>query len=250
MGDFFKGTSSVEVTGPGVAFSFDIFGVKINVTETIVVGWIVMLIITGLILFLTHNMQKVPTKKRQVIAEMLVTTVNNLVNDTMGKKFKNFAPYIATIFSFSIFGSLISLFGLRSVTADFNTTFCWALMTFIMIEYNKIKADGILGYFKGFLSPVFFMLPLNIVSELSTPVSMGFRHFGNVAGGMIITNLLYFSLTGVSHAIGLAFPIFTIGVPAVLSVYFDLFSGFMQAFIFIMLTMIYIANAAGVEEET
>ena len=85
---------------------------------------------------------------------------------------------------------------------------------------------------------------MHIVSEVSTPISMGFRHFGNVAGGMIISSLIYFALTGVSSAIGLPFPLFSIGIPAVLSAYFDLFSGFMQAFIFVMLTMIYIASAA------
>lgn len=107
-----------------------------------------------------------------------------------------------------------------------------------MIEAAKIKADGIGGYLKGFINP------LNIISEVSTPVSMSFRHFGNIAGGMIITSLIYFALTGLSSAIGLAVPIFTIGLPAVLSLYFDLFSGFMQAFIFIMLTMIYISSSS------
>ena len=114
-------------------------------------------------------------------------------------------------------------------------------MTFIMIETAKIKTSGIGGYFKQFINP------LNIVSEVSTPVSMSFRHFGNVAGGMIITSLVYFALTGLSNAIGLAVPVFTVGIPAVLSLYFDLFSGFMQAFIFIMLTMIYIESACSTE---
>ena len=91
------------------------------------------------------------------------------------------------------------------------------------------------------------MLPLNIISEASTPVSMSFRHFGNVAGGMIISSLLYFALTAASSALGLSFPVFAVGVPALFSAYFDLFSGFMQAFIFIMLTMVYISNAADTE---
>ncbi len=236
--DFFQGVKEVNVTGPKVAFHFDVFGVRINVTETIIISWGIVIALTALVLFLTHNMKKKPEKKRQVIAEFLVEIVDNLVKSTMGEKYKSFGPYVAALFASSIFGSLVSLIGLRSVTADYSTVLTWALMSFVMIETAKIKADGIGGYLKGFINP------LNIISEVSTPVSMSFRHFGNIAGGMIITSLIYFALTGLSSAIGLAVPIFTIGLPAVLSLYFDLFSGFMQAFIFIMLTMIYISSSS------
>ena len=92
------------------------------------------------------------------------------------------------------------------------------------------------------------MAPLKIISEVATPVSMGFRHFGNIAGGMVITSLIYFALTGLSNAIGLSIPIFTIGIPAILSVYFDLFSGFMQAYIFISLSMAFIGGGYSTEE--
>ena len=236
--DFFQGVKEVNVTGPKVAFHFDVFGVGINVTETIIISWGIVIALTALVLFLTHNMKKKPEKKRQVIAEFLVEIVDNLVKSTMGEKYKSFGPYVAALFASSIFGSLVSLIGLRSVTADYSTVLTWALMSFVMIEAAKIKADGIGGYLKGFINP------LNIISEVSTPVSMSFRHFGYIAGGMIITSLIYFALTGLSSAIGLAVPIFTIGLPAVLSLYFDLFSGFMQAFIFIMLTMIYISSSS------
>ncbi len=238
VSDFFRGSTGVEIGGPKIAFSFDVFGVRINVTETIIISWAIVLGLTLLILFLTHDMKKKPEKKRQVIAEFLVETVDNLVTSTMGEKFKSFSPYIAALFASSIFGSLVSLLGLRSVTADYSTTLTWALMTFVMIETAKIKHDGIGGYLKSFINP------LNIISEVSTPVSMSFRHFGNIAGGMIITSLVYFALTGLSTAIGLAVPVFTVGVPAFLSLYFDLFSGFMQAFIFIMLTMCFIESAS------
>lgn len=239
--DFLTGVTGIEVTGPKIVWSFDVFGLTINITETIVLGWFVIALITALILFLTHNMGKVPTK-RQAAAEWMVTSINHLVKETMGDSHMGYAPYMATIFGFSLFGSLISMIGLRSVTADFNTTFGWALMTFAMITFAKIKTNGLGGYFKGFLSPIFVMAPLNLISEVATPISMGFRHFGNIAGGMVITSLIYFALTGLSNAIGLSIPLFTIGVPAVLSVYFDLFSGFMQAYIFIMLSIAFIGG--------
>ncbi len=235
--EFLKGVTEVDIQGPGVAFSFDVFGITINVTETVIISAVIVIALTALVLFLTHDMKKNPEKKRQVIAEWAVEVVDKLIRDTMGKGYERIAPYIAALFASSIFGSLVSLIGLRSTTADYSTTLTWALMSFVMIEYAKIKADGIGGYLKSFINP------LNIISEVSTPVSMSFRHFGNVAGGMIISTLLYFALTGLSTGIGLAIPIFTVGVPAVLSLYFDLFSGFMQAFIFINLTMIYISSA-------
>jgi F-type H+-transporting ATPase subunit a len=181
-------------------------------------------------------MKKNPEKKRQVIAEWAVEVVDNLVNNTMGKGYEKMAPYIAALFASSIFGSLISLTGLRPVTADYSTVLTWALMSFVLIERAKIKADGIGGYLKSFINP------LNLISEASTPVSMSFRHFGNIAGGIIITTLIYVALTGLSNLI-CDVAIFTVGIPAVLSLYFDLFTGFMQAFIFINLTMIYIASA-------
>lgn len=237
VSDFFQGVREIEVGGPKVAFSFEIFGLRINITETIIISWLVMAGLIALVLFLTHNMTVKPTRKRQVIAEFLVEIVDNQVLGAMGKEYKWFAPYIGALFASSIFGSLIGLTGLRPVTADFSTVLTWALMTFVLIERAKIKADGIGGYLKSFINP------LNIISEVSTPVSMAFRHFGNIGGGTIITSLLYFALTGLSLAIGLKFPIFNIGIPAVLSLYFDLFTGFMQAFIFMMLTMANIANA-------
>lgn len=234
------GITEVNVTGPKV--SFEIFGLKI--TETVVLSWVVMAVIIGLILFLTHNMSVKNPSKKQVVAEWLVETVNGMVRDSMGKRNLKYAPYMATIFSFSIFGSLISVLGLRPVTGDYNTTLAWALITFIMIEYAKIKNDGVFGYVKGFTKPIALLTPINVISEVATPVSMSIRHFGNVASGIVITQLLYFALTMFSRKLGMVhFPIFTVGIPALLSVYFDLFTGFMQAFIFTMLTMANVGSA-------
>ena len=237
----------MNVQGPHY-FTVDILGLEVKISETIVVGWIIIAFITALILFLTHNMQKIPSK-RQSIAELIVTTVNKLVLDTMGKRNMAFAPYMATLFMFSLFGSLVGLVGLRPMTADYNTTLTWALLTFFMVQACNIKANGIGGYLKGFTEPVVFMTPLNIVSLFVSPISLSFRHFGNIAGGMVITMLVYFALTGLSTALGLSVPLATIGIPAVLSVYFDLFSAVMQAFIFVMLSRVYIGSANESEEE-
>lgn len=131
-------------------------------------------------------------------------------------------------------------------------------MVFIMITYTKIRTHKLSGYVKGLTEPVVFLTPLNIISELSTPLSMAFRHFGNIASGQVVGALIYGALLSLNHWIfkwlpGLfgevlrMIPFAQVGIPAVLSLYFDLFSAVMQAFIFCMLTMNYISAAAETE---
>ena len=229
----------------------------ILITETIVVSWIVMLIITGLCIFLTRNLKVEKISKRQAIAEMIVEAATNLVrNNTGGTKFDSLIPFVSTIFATSIVSNLISLIPIfRSPTADLSTEAAWAIVVFAMITANKIKAGGVLGYLKGFTEPIPVMTPFNMLSELATPVSMACRHFGNILSGIVINGLIYAALAIASGALlGLIpgavgdflsnIPILSVGLPAVLSVYFDWFTGAMQAFIFTMLTIMYIANAA------
>ena len=236
--------------GPKIVFEIG----SLRFTETVVMGWVIIVAVLILCLWLTHDLKKVPEKKRQVVAEMLVNFVNNMVKENMGVKMMKYAPYIATLLIYAVFGALISMIGLRSMTADINVTATWALMTFVLITYNKIKANGFKGYLKSFAQPVAFILPLNIISEVATPASMAIRLYGNVAGGMVITGLLYGALGSLSSALGLtfeagswAFSVFQVGIPAVLSVYFDLFSGCIQAYIFSMLTMVNVGAAAETE---
>ncbi|NMA79079.1 MAG: F0F1 ATP synthase subunit A [Clostridiales bacterium] len=229
------------MNGPKLIFQLP-FG--INITETVFLSWCIIVAVALLLLYLTHDMEKVPTKKRQVIAEWIVETMNNLVKENMGEKFMGFAPYIAGLFTYSILGSLIGLIGLRPVTADINTTATWAVTTALMVQIVKVRTSGFGGYLKGFAEPVAAITPLNIISEFSTPVSMAFRHFGNIAAGMVISSLIYMGLASLSAAIHLPIPLLQVGLPAILSLYFDIFSGFMQAYIFCMLTMVFISSAA------
>ena len=242
--EFLKGSSELSVTGPKIIASFDVFGVTINFTETIVLEWIVMAAILFAAWFLTRNLKVRGISKRQAIAEWAVEAITNLVTDSMGPQWKHYTPYIATQFSFLICGSLLSLTGLRAVTSDYSVLLAWAIVSFVIITATKIRSGGVGGYLKGMLDPIPVMLPMNIVSEFATPIALSFRHFGNIAGGSVIMALVYCGLTGLSHLVGLQIPIFTVGIPAVLSLYFDLFSDFIQAFIFCMLTMVYISNAA------
>ncbi len=228
----------------------------INITETLVVSWIVMAIITGLCIFLTRDLKTENISKRQAFAEMLVEMGNNFVrNNTGGNKFDKLIPFVSALFATSVISNLISLVGLRSPTADLSTEAAWAVVVFIMITSTKIKANGVGGYLKGFTTPIAVMTPFNILSELATPVSMACRHFGNILSGVVIDGLIYWALGLASAALfGLIpgavgnflskVPILGFGIPAITGVYFDWFSGCMQAFIFCMLTVMYIANAA------
>ena len=175
---------NVEINGPKV-LGYLFGNPNLPITETMRNAWIVMAVILFLCIFLTHRMQKIP-KGKQALAEKAVVMIDNLVENTMGKGCQAFSPYIATLLMSSLFGSLATLFWMRPVTADLNTTLGWALITFALITFNKIKYNGIGGYLKGFLEPVFVMAPLNVLSEIATPVSMSFRHFGNMAGGLVI----------------------------------------------------------------
>lgn len=214
-----------------------------TISESVVTGWLVILIVLAVCLILTRNLQKVPTSKRQCAAEYIVETVNNMIGANMGSDSMAYAPYIAAVFAYILFGTLISMIGFRSITADISVTGSLALMTFVLITYTKIRSHGIGKYLLSFVNP------LNIISEIATPVAMALRLFGNVAGGMIITVILYAALGAASGSVynllgftadAYYFNIFQIGIPAVLSIYFDLFSGAIQSYVFIMLTMAYI----------
>ncbi len=236
---------NVEVQGPKRMISLlsDDGSIIFSISESVVTGWIVILIVLILCLVLTKDLKKIPETKRQCAAEYIVKTVNNMIETNMGRDLMGYAPYIAAVFSYIIIGTLISMIGFRSVTADISVTGALALMTFTLITYTKIRYNGLGKYLFSFVNP------LNIISEVATPVSMALRLFGNVCGGMIITMILYGALGTLSSSVyGLLglnadvyyFNIFQIGIPAVLSIYFDLFSGAIQSYVFIMLTMAYI----------
>ena len=227
----------------------------LKISETMVVSWIVMILITGLCIWLTHDRKEENISKRQALAEMLVEMANKFVVGNMGEKFRYMIPFVAALFATSVVSNLISLVGLRSPTSDLSTEAAWAVVVFIMITAQKIKTSGFCGYFKGFTQPIPVMTPFNVLSELATPVSMACRHFGNILSGVVINGLIYGALAVASSALlglipGLVgdvlsqIPVLDVGIPAILSVYFDWFSGIMQAFIFCMLTVMYIANAA------
>lgn len=245
---------NMSITGAKILFEIPVFG-GIPITETQVNSWIVMAVIALLCIFLTRNLQVRAVTKRQIVAEWIVEKVTDLVNTNMGEKFSHYAPFIAAMLGLSALSSLTALLGMYPPTADLNTVAGWAILVFCMITFYKVKTNGFFGYLKGYTQPIPVLTPFNVLSEFATPISMAFRHFGNIVSGVVISTLVYAALASLSVLVfgwlpGLLgklaslFPIFQIGVPAILSIYFDLFSSCLQAFIFSMLTMLYISNAA------
>ena len=220
------------MNGPQIVFSFTFLGEVIPVSQTVVTTWFIMLLLTIFSVTMGRKLKKEPTK-RQAIAELIVDAIYDLTEQTMGKKFIKFAPYIGTILIFIGVCNISGLFGFRPPTADLNTTMALALMTFVIVHVTGIRMKGIGGYLKGFLEPMPFLLPLNILGEISTPISLSFRLFGNMVGGLIIMGLVYQMMGFVA----------LIPIPAVLHMYFDLFAGLLQSFIFTMLTMVFISLA-------
>ena len=288
---------NLDVTGAFVYFTIPILG-GIPITQTTVSSLVVALLLIFASIKLGKNLQKRPTGI-QVLVEKGVSMIYNLTTSVMGAHNANWAPFMGTIFLSSLCGSLIGLTGfLRSSTADLSCVLVWAVMVSVIIWYNNIKHNGFLGWLKGFTEPIAVMTPMNIVSEIAQPFSMAFRHFGNVAGGGVISSIVYtafgllsaavlnfiagygwlmgtilmaagaglwllaskkrklllkivaaisfvLGLFGLLQGVGLlsGVPVLSLGVPALLSCYFDLFSGFIQALVFTLLSMVYISGS-------
>lgn len=244
----------IEITGARVYCTIPMPLQDLPITESQVNSWLVMLSMLGLCLYLVHGIAIRPQCKRQLAAEWAVEKVNGLIADNMGQRFMGFAPFVAAIMALSALSSLMSLLGLRPPTSDMNVVAGWAIAVFVIITHYKLKG-GLLPYVKGFFEPVVIFAPFNIIGEFATPVSMSFRHYGNVLSGVVISTLVATALQGLSRLLlgwlpGVLgeIPFLQVGLPAVLSLYFDIFSGLMQAFIFAMLTMLYIATGFPEEE--
>lgn len=247
-------SEGISITGAQIYLTVPMPIQDLIITEAQINSWLVMIAIFGLCLFLTHGLDSRKVSTRQHVAEWIVEKVDAMVLDSMGEYFRGFSSFIAAILALSGFSSLMSLFGLYPPTSDINIVAGWAILVFALITYYKFKC-GPITYLKSFTEPVAFLTPLNVISEVATPLSMAFRHYGNVLSGTVISVLIATGLQGLSKLVlgwlpGFLgeFPLLQIGLPAVLSIYFDVFSGCLQAYIFAMLTMMYVSGGFPMEE--
>ena len=173
----------------------------VQITQTLVVAYVVMAIITGLVIWLGSGLTVTGISRKQAVAEMGYNAIVNFVRGNMGPNFDHYIPLVCTIFISSVVSNLIGLIGLWSPTADLMTELAWALVVFVLITYHKITSAGIGAYLKGFLDPIFVMAPINVMSECFTPISMACRHFGNILSGTVISTLVYGALTAANNAL-------------------------------------------------
>lgn len=219
-------------------FSYDFFGNTVWITTTHMCMLIVLMVLIIFGFFARRAMLKaeeVPTGFQNVV-ELIVEKLDGMVDATMGKNGKNFKNYIGTIFIFILISNISGLFGLRPPTADYGVTLPLGLMTFTLIHVNKFRYQKVSGVIKGLCDPWPFWAPINMIGDIAVPVSLSLRLFANILSGTVMMALVY----GLLSKIALFWP-------AVLHVYFDMFSGAIQTYVFCMLTMTYISDAMTTE---
>lgn len=233
-----NGGGAVDFMVKGL-FKYKFLGQEVWITTTHVS---VLIVMTVLVIFAICARRSVKNKSAtdtpsgfQNVCELIVEMLDNMIKGVMGKHGAKFANYIGTIFIFILISNISGLFGLRPPTADYGVTLPLGLMTFCIIHFNKFKYQKPKGVLKGLCDPWVFWLPINLIGEIAVPISLSLRLFANVLSGTVMMALIYSLL-----------PIFVkIGIPSVLHVYFDLFSGAIQTYVFCMLTMTYVSDAIG-----
>ena len=217
-------------------FQYNFFGHPVWITTTHICLLIVMLVIIGFAVAANITMKKatdVPGTFQNIV-EMMVEMLDGMVKTSMGKSAAKFANYIGTIFIFILISNISGLFGLRPPTADYGVTFPLGVMTFILIHFNKFKHQKVSGVIKGLCDPWPIWAPINIIGDIAVPISLSLRLFANVLSGTVMMALVYGLLKW-----------FALFWPAALHVYFDLFSGALQTYVFCMFTLTYISDAIG-----
>ena len=217
----------------------NLFGQTVYLTTTHVGLLIISIVLVALAIIVNRKIAKSKPEDTPGLLvsafEIAIEMLDNMVKGTMGINARRFRNWISTIFMFVLLCNISGLFGLRPPTADYGITFALGVITFCIIHYNGIKANRV-GHVTSLFKPV-LLSPINIIGEFAVPLSLSLRLFGNVMSGTVMMGLIY----------GLLPPPITTGIPSVLHVYFDLFSGCIQAYVFCMLSMVYISDKIGTE---
>ena len=212
-------------------YSFDLFGLHLTVnTATLFNTWLVMGFIVIIAFLATRGLKQVPGPFQRLM-ELYVSAMDKLVRDTLETSSRGYLPLVATMFIFLVLCNRLGIIpGLEEPTRDLNTPLSLGIMGFVLTHFAAVKEKGIGKYLKEYTEPFFVMAPLNVIGELAKVISISFRLFGNIMGGAII-------IIVVSHMV------FSLVLPPFLNAFFGLFVGTIQAFVFTMLTITYIAVA-------
>ena len=252
-------------------FNFVLGNFKFSLSQTVLDTWAIMLIIIFIVRSGTKNISVVKPSKMQIVMEEYYHFIENTFLTTFGKHKKTYVPFFAALFAFIMFSNLSTFLfpfimmavkenGIRTVkpffrtpTADPNTTIGLSLVVIFIFLAVSIKQKGLKGYTKSLFEPMWFMFPLNIVDIFSKVLNTSMRLFGNMLAGLVIVGLLY-SLVGrgllqsmTNNLLKGSFS-FSVGWPMIIQLYLDLFIGIVQAFVFTILSSVYIGEALGEEE--
>ena len=208
-------------------FTIPVLG-GLEIKESIVVTWIIMAVLILFSIFLTRNMKIDHISKRQTVAELIVTKLTGIVEGMIGEKGKAFVPYLTTVLVYIGVSNIIGLFGFKSPTKDLNVTIALAVMSIVIVEAAGIYYLGVKKWLHKFTEPIAIVTPINILEVFTRPLSLCMRLFGNVLGSFVIMEL-----------IKMIVPVF---LPTVFSLYFDIFDGLLQAYVFVFLTSLYIGE--------
>ncbi|WHH57222.1 F0F1 ATP synthase subunit A [Petroclostridium sp. X23] len=214
----------MEKLQPEVVFTLPIFG-GIPVTSSVVVTWIIMFILVFASILMTGSLKAIPTGKQNII-EALVDGINSFIKGIIGHEWKIFAPYLGTVALFLSIANIAAVFGFTPPTKDLNVTAALSVMTIALVVGAGVRFKGFKGWLKGFKEPLLLIMPMNILELFIRPLSLSMRLFGNVLGSYVIMELLM--------------EVIPLGIPAILSLYFDIFDGLIQMIIFVFLSALFI----------
>ena len=210
------------------AFTIPVFG-GIPIPESVAVTWAIMAFLLIASVLLTRNLKIVPTGKRQVALEYCVTFLNDFFTGILGEHGKRYIPYLSTVLIYIACANLIGLLGVKPPTKDLNVTAGLAIMSIVLIEYCGIYSKGVKGFIKSFAEPMPIITPINIMEIFIKPLSLCMRLFGNVLGAFVVMEL-----------IKIIMPAF---LPIPFSMYFDIFDGLIQAYVFVFLTSLFMKES-------
>lgn len=201
----------------------------IGISESVVVTWIIMAVVTLASILLTRNLKVEHPGRGQIMLEYAVTWLQNIGKGIVGEEAAEYAPYLTSVLIYLGIANLIGILGFKPPTKDLNVTAALAIMSIILIEAAGIRRKGMKRWLKGFTEPVALVTPINVLEIFIKPLSLCMRLFGNVLGAFVIMKLIE--------------SILPVGLPILFSMYFDLFDGLIQAYVFVFLTGLFVKEA-------
>lgn len=230
---------NVNELGPRIIIGFG--DGSVYLTESVLIGMMVAAVLAAVGIWMGRNLEMIPTSRRQIAAEFIVEKLYSYAEDNLGKDARQYAPYMGTIFSYVLVGSSLGVLGLRPITADINVAFGLAILTFLLIQGSSMKKLGLKGKLHHMCDPSPVMLPINLIEEVTLPVSLAFRLFGNIFGGFVVIELWMIFMEWLSGLLT-DVPFLRAVLVLPLNGFFDLFEPAIQTYIFVTLTMVFLGR--------